>query len=190
MQSPWFSNTMPPMLAVIRTFYVEVREVLRWIYAILLVLCVATVLLILFISGLIRMRLKCRSASICRPASAHYVTASLWCTMWKEKAYLVLMIWMAQIVGSVRPAVAFSLWRYTKAQDYYRPQHGAHSIPVSIELVSHATQDLFNFKRLPVAWSVSGNSNSLLMQSQLTLVSRLSSLFAVSSMSLVVSEDP
>ncbi|KAI0090805.1 hypothetical protein BDY19DRAFT_937595 [Irpex rosettiformis] len=79
MKSSWFLDTIPHVLSPT-------------------LLCLATLLLTLFVSGLVRLRSKGHLAPICR--LARYAKTSVWYMMWKEKLHLILMIWVAQTVAS------------------------------------------------------------------------------------------
>ena len=70
-------------------------------------LCLATALLVLYIAGLVRARSLGRIASVGR--AGRYTERSLWYMLWKEKFYLILPIWAAQTVASVRVFYVFCI---------------------------------------------------------------------------------
>ncbi|KAI0821312.1 hypothetical protein BC629DRAFT_445020 [Irpex lacteus] len=87
MQTSWFLSTMPGVISCTLIF-------------------LSTLLFALFIGGILRMRSQPHLVPQSR--RTRYAKTPVWYMLWKEKLHLIVLIWAAQIVTSVRWHIIYS----------------------------------------------------------------------------------
>lgn len=102
-RAQWFITVMPKVLSIYCACTIIPSQNLTEPDALTVPVdfCLATILLVLFVVGLVRGRSGSRFAPVSTRLS-RYAELPIWYMLWQEKAYLLLPIWIAQAVASVR----------------------------------------------------------------------------------------